>query len=150
MDRLQLLYISGPYRLVCQDLGQMLCQTMVWWFLSSTQNIRMSKRLTRRLRIDSLDKRSIGMILFIRTMLMKELLPAPLGPSMPKHSPWGKARDNPLTASLWGFPSLPEYTFFRLLHKTAQFPVDSSRCCSTFFLWYQTKMHANLTQPCQY
>ena len=44
---------------------------------------------------------------------MKEVLPAPLGPSIPKHSPRGKARDNPLTANFEGFPSLPGYTFLR-------------------------------------
>ena len=42
---------------------------------------------------------------------MKEVFPAPLGPSRPKHSPLATARDNPLTACFSGFPSLAGYVF---------------------------------------
>jgi hypothetical protein len=52
------------------------------------------------------------------TMLMKEVLPDPLGPSIPKHCPLGKASDNPLTATLSGFPFFPGYNFFRLSQMT--------------------------------
>jgi hypothetical protein len=42
-----------------------------------------------------------------RTILMKDVFPAPFGPSIPKHWPFGRASDNPRTASLSGFPSFP-------------------------------------------
>lgn len=48
------------------------------------------------------------------TMDIKVVLPAPLGPSIPKHSPDGNARDNPFTATFSGLPSLPGYIFLRL------------------------------------
>jgi len=43
----------------------------------------------------------------VLTMLIKDVFPAPFGPSIPKHSPRGTARDSPLTATFGGFPSLP-------------------------------------------
>ena len=52
----------------------------------------------------------------VDTMLMELVFPAPLGPRMPKHSPLGTARENPLTAYLGGLPSLAGYTFFKLSH----------------------------------
>lgn len=59
--------------------------------ISETEKIKKEKKIPR----------------FLLTILMNEVLPAPLGPSIPKHSPRGKARDNPRTAYLSGFPSFP-------------------------------------------
>ncbi len=42
--------------------------------------------------------------------LMVVVLPAPLGPSRPKHSCLLMARDSPATATLGPLPSLPLYT----------------------------------------
>jgi hypothetical protein len=51
---------------------------------------------------------------FYPTMLMKDVFPAPFGPSIPKHWLFWRIGDNPRTANLSGFPSLPGQTFLRL------------------------------------
>ena len=53
-------------------------------------------------------------IYYVVTMLMKEVLPAPFGPSKPKHFPRATARDNPLTACYLGYPSCAGYVFWSL------------------------------------
>ena len=75
-----------------------------------------------------------GTVLVKLTILMKDVFPAPLGPSMPKHYPERTSRYNPLTAIFGGFPSLPGYTFFKLSHKMACPALPSFLNCCTFSL----------------
>lgn len=75
----------------------------------------------------------------VLTMLIKEVFPAPFGPSIPKHSPRGTARDNPLTASFGGFPSLPGYIFLKLLQTMEVFELGSDNSCSTLSLCFRNQ-----------
>ena len=89
----------------------------------------------------------------ILTILIKEVLPAPLGPRIPKHSPQGTARYSPCTASFSGFPSLPGYIFWRLSQTMAWLVLDSWSNSSTFSLWKWIDLNLSLmciTELCNF
>ena len=89
----------------------------------------------------------------ILTILIKEVFPAPLGPRIPKHSPRGKARYSPCTASFSGFPSLPGYIFWRLSQTMAWLVLDSWSNWSTFSLWKWINLNLSLmciTELCHF
>jgi len=72
-------------------------------------------------------------------MFIEVVFPAPLGPSIPKHSPHGTASDKPRTAYFSELPSFPEYAFFRLSQIMAWDWEDSWSNFSTSSLWKETK-----------
>ena len=102
------MHMSKPCTNADPDVG--FTSPVIW-----PQKYNNTKLSYSRQRLSSKDFLSI----WVLTMLMNEVFPAPLGPNIPKHSPEGTARDNPRTAIFGGFPSLPGYTFFIVLHTIA-------------------------------